>query len=195
MLTFPVLFSQSLVGGADRVQRGTVEVCAGGTAVEPAGDFSAPFPQSPQVLISIYELPHVLSPAPPEGAKSVFARNLHRLTRPTLTGAHGVYGEQQRHYSACLVFSLSLSLFSFFLFSFFLSNCWITFFKRLPDCVDKFSLGSKRRNRICKHDARVENTLSQKAKNICITTIKLFLHCRENMCTLAVIKMFCTWPS
>lgn len=70
MLTFPVyfiylfcFFPQRRVGGAGRAQRGTVEVCAGGTAVEPAGDFSAPFPQSPQVLISIYELPHVLSPA------------------------------------------------------------------------------------------------------------------------------------
>lgn len=54
---------------ASYVQRGTLEVCAGGMAVEPGGDFSAPFPPSPQVLISIYELPHVPSPATASGGK------------------------------------------------------------------------------------------------------------------------------
>lgn len=61
LLTFSS--SAELCWSASYVQRGTLEVCAGGMAVEPGGDFSAPFPPSPQVLISIYELPHVPSPA------------------------------------------------------------------------------------------------------------------------------------
>lgn len=51
---------------------------------------------SPQVLISIYELPHVLSLGRcPRGQKSVFTHNLHSSTRLsfTLTCTHGVYEE------------------------------------------------------------------------------------------------------
>lgn len=57
---------------------------------------------------------------PPEGAKSVFAHNLHSLTRPSLPTNRGtwrsVYEAQQRYYPA--VFS------PFFLHS--SLNCWIT---------------------------------------------------------------------
>lgn len=78
-----------------------MEVCAGGTAEEPGGGFLLTLPPSAQVLISIYELPHVPTRPPPEGAKSVFAHNLHSLTRPsfTLTGTHGVYKARQKYYS------------------------------------------------------------------------------------------------
>lgn len=67
----------------------------------PAGGFLLTLPPSAQVLISIYVLPHVPTRPLPEGAKSVFAHNLHSLTRPsfTLTGTHGVYKAQQKYYS------------------------------------------------------------------------------------------------
>lgn len=46
-----------------------MEVCAGGMVVEPGGVFSVHSPPSPQVLISIYELPHVPSLATARGGK------------------------------------------------------------------------------------------------------------------------------
>ena len=70
-----------------------MEVCAGGTAVEPCRGFFC------FLLLLLHRclLAHMschMFPArpPPEGAKSVFTHNLRRLTRPSLslTGAHGV---------------------------------------------------------------------------------------------------------
>lgn len=101
--------------------RGTVEVCAGGTAVEPGGGF-----QLPLLLLHRCLLAHMschMFPAwpPPEGAKSVFAHNLHSLTRPSLplTGAHGV---------AFMKHSRGITLLFLLLFFFYFSlNCCVTF--------------------------------------------------------------------
>lgn len=108
-----------------------MEVCAGGTAEEPGGGFLLTLPPSTQVLISIYELPHVPTRPPPEGAKSVFTHNLHSLTRPsfTLTGTHGVYKAQQKYYS--LIFSLLLL------------NRWITFIISFLFTYFKFKVNMK----------------------------------------------------
>lgn len=109
----------------------------------PPGIFLLLFPSLHRCLLAYMSCHMFSARPPPEGAKSAFARNLHRLTRPTLTGTHGVYGEQRRHYSACRIFS-PFSLFFLFLFS-------VKLPQRCPNCIRK-------------HDTRVENMLSQKAK-------------------------------
>lgn len=78
----------------------------------PPGIFLLPFPSLHRCLLAYMSCHMFSARPPPEGAKSAFAHNLHRLTRPTLTGTHGVYEEQRRHYSACCV-SLSFRFFFF----------------------------------------------------------------------------------
>lgn len=123
MLTFPVyfiylfIFFRSAASGAPAVfseaQWRSVQVAR---LSSPPGIFLLLFPSLHRCLLAYMSCHMFSARPPPEGAKSAFARNLHRLTRPTLTGTHGVYGEQRRHYSACRVFS-PFSLFFFFLFS------------------------------------------------------------------------------
>lgn len=58
----------------------------------PAGVFCSPPPPLHRCLLAYMSCHMFSTRPPPEGAKSVFAHNLHSLTRPSLplTGAHGV---------------------------------------------------------------------------------------------------------
>lgn len=51
----------------------------------PAGIFLLPFPLLHRCLLAYMSCHMFPARPPPEGAKSVFVHNLHRLTRPTLT--------------------------------------------------------------------------------------------------------------
>lgn len=90
LLTFPVL--RLSVCQVSQPQRGTVEVCAGGMAVEPGGGFLLSLPLLHRCLLAYMSCHMFPARPPPEGAKSVFAHNLHSLTKPLLplTGTHGV---------------------------------------------------------------------------------------------------------
>lgn len=107
-------------------QWGTVEVCAGGTAVGPGGVFCSLSPLLHRCLLAYMSCHMFPAQPPPKGAKSVFAHNLYSLTRLSLTlrRTHGVYVAQQKYYSA---------VFCFFFFSFLLPlNPWITFPRSSP---------------------------------------------------------------
>lgn len=102
LLTFPAL--PSCVGALVMFSEAHWRSVQVAWLSSPAGIFLLPFPLLHRCLLAYMSCHMFPARPPPEGAKSVFVHNLHRLTRPTLTGTHGVYGEQQKHYSA--IFSL-----------------------------------------------------------------------------------------